>query len=797
MNINKVSQSIASQSPEFLKTDYPLFNKFIEYYYRSQEKTGMGQNIINNFLQYLDIDKLDINILGGTTKVVEAITAESDEIVVESVDTFLDKNGSILIGDEVIYYESSTSSPNVALSPGVSYEQVKLKWIGLAQIINSFDGTTVRFPLTSQSSPVSPPTAQHLIVSLYGEVLIPDVDYTVDEDNIVFTTAPRVRELGDDTSLTYITFLNGFLENNIIAIDDISPDFGDSKTNFRIQRNGEKYEPVADEYILAVYDNKLLEPKKDFFIDHDIFIFNEAPLNGRILSLYSIEAPIPSFGSGAIGYARVSNDGKLTSIEINKTGSGYEYKYPPQVSISSASGDGASASALVNGVKDSILLDGGKGYSDTNPPTVVIQAPTSSGSVQAELKAVVTNGQVSSVDITNSGSGYTFIPRVSFVQPGGAKLGTVTLSNTSVAGTIEVLDGGQGYTTPPEVYIDEPLGDNPVKANLRSVLTDGKVTSIVIDNGGQGYLTTPRIAIIDPTSAQILETVVDSNGRITSIELLSGGLGYDDVPSVYIVDTREDGGTGAVATASVFNGKITDINISNFGSGYSSSNPPSIIIQNPPEARSSVQIGLNEVTGFTVSKKGTGYSKAKFEGCARAVSGIVEYTASGNAVFSNNTTAAVAAYGRFPPSPFTHSVTTEEWDGSSWTAGNNANNSSTISESAGGSQTAAIYASLNPGAKSETYDGTNWTNISPTVGNNGMTGSGTQTDFIIADGNGAFRYNGTVWATSPDISTARGSAANSNVAATGLISGGVDKSTATEEFTDESTSLNLKTITDS
>ena len=106
MNINKVSQSIASQSPEFLKTDYPLFNKFIEYYYRSQEKTGMGQNIINNFLQYLDIDKLDINILGGTTKVVEAITAESDEIVVESVDNFLDSNGSILIGDEVIYYES-------------------------------------------------------------------------------------------------------------------------------------------------------------------------------------------------------------------------------------------------------------------------------------------------------------------------------------------------------------------------------------------------------------------------------------------------------------------------------------------------------------------------------------------------------------------------------------------------------------------------------------------------------------------------------------------------------------------
>ena len=70
-----------------------------------------------------------------------------------------------------------------------------------------------------------------------------------------------------------------------------------------------------------------------------------------------------------------------------------------------------------------------------------------------------------------------------------------------------------------------------------------------------------------------------------SVELLDGGSGYDDVPSVYIVDNREDGGTGAKATASVFNGKITDINITDFGSGYSSSNPPSIVIQDPPEAK--------------------------------------------------------------------------------------------------------------------------------------------------------------------------------------------------------------------
>ena len=59
-------------------------------------------------------------------------------------------------------------------------------------------------------------------------------------------------------------------------------------------RNGITYFPIVDEYVIAVYDNQLLQPKVDYFLDGDLFVFNEAPLNGRFLSLYSIEAPIPS-----------------------------------------------------------------------------------------------------------------------------------------------------------------------------------------------------------------------------------------------------------------------------------------------------------------------------------------------------------------------------------------------------------------------------------------------------------------------------------------------------------------------
>ena len=85
---NKVSQVVGKQLPQFIEDDNSLFGKLIEYYYKSQEKTGYGQNILNDFLQYLNIDELNVDILGGKTKIVEDVSATDTEIVVENVDSF-------------------------------------------------------------------------------------------------------------------------------------------------------------------------------------------------------------------------------------------------------------------------------------------------------------------------------------------------------------------------------------------------------------------------------------------------------------------------------------------------------------------------------------------------------------------------------------------------------------------------------------------------------------------------------------------------------------------------------------
>ena len=60
-------------------------------------------------------------------------------------------------------------------------------------------------------------------------------------------------------------------------------------------------------------------------------------------------------------------------------------------------------------------------------------------------------------------------------------------------------------------------------------------------------------------------------------------------------------------------------------------------------------------------------------------------------------------------------------------------------------------------------------------------------------------YNGTAWATGASLGTARYAGTGGGSAAGGFVAGGnvPPPTTATEELTAETTSLNLKTITDS
>ena len=649
----KVSQLVSGQLPQYIQDESPQFVKFLEYYYKSQEKTGLSQNILANLLEYANIDSFDISLIQGRTQVLKSVSKTDSIIVAESVEGFLPENGSFLLDKEVVYYEKTTRSPQVSLIPGISYAEFQTKYQYLVSPFRDFDGITSIFEVKTESSLVVPPTVNHLIVNVYGEYLVPNEDYTLDTSEITFASPPRSRQANDSIEDTQIIYLKGFFQDTIKVLSDISSQFNGSKKTFSLKEGLVEYKPILTEYTVVILNNQLLIPKEDYNINEDSIIFKVAPSATSKCHIRSIEAPILSYGSGAAGVAQISEDGAITGIKVKSGGSDYKLEYPPQVRIVEGNGNGAVARSLVNGLKTIQLLDGGKGYSKINPPVVLIEPPTDeSGEAATAIATVNDNGSVDSLTLTSSGSRYTFVPRISFGIPGGATLTQPNINSEGqiIESSVQIDNPGQYYSVAPSVYVDEPTGNLPITAIITTTIDEqGRVNGVNIVHPGRGYSqeNPPRIRIIDDAQAQVLEVNVDAAGRVIDIEVLNGGTGFDDVPSVYIIDDRIDtitnqpiGGTGAKATVTIFNGSITDINVIAFGSGYSSTNPPKVIIQRPRSAKASSTVGFSEVTGFKILESGSGYTQARFEGCVRGVSGLVEYDATGNAIFENSTIAA-------------------------------------------------------------------------------------------------------------------------------------------------------------
>ena len=647
MFANKVniSDRVENQVPNFIRSEDQNFVDFLFQYYKSQEKTGRPYDILNNLLSYLDLDAYDQKVLASSTVLIKDVNPVQDIIEVETVSGFVERDGSVMIDNEVIYYESVVKGPDAILTPGISIQEFNKKRQALESPLTLFDGTRTSFDLKFLGTPVTPVSPEHLLVIVYGETLIPRVDYNISGSEITFSTAPRSRTGNDIVEFTQIVHYIGFSDAVIKTIDNQNISLISGQDSASIFYNNELYSPVSEIGLIVNRNGILQRPYNDYvLIDNNTKIKFFVSLNSQDnLHIRSIEYISPNVGSGASAIARVSDSGQLDSILVKNGGKGYQLNFTPKITIISDSGSGAAAKTLVNGIKDIRLINGGQGYTSYNPPIINITAPTDvNGSpATAEIEVDDTTGQVSDIRIVNSGSGYDFIPAITFINPTGASISDPQIDSEGrlVSESIEVLTGGAGYTNPPEVYID-PAPFDGIDAEAECIVApSGEVISVTITNRGRGYTTPPRARIIQPVGAQVLDVTV-ANGSVTDIQLLTGGKGYTDAPSVYIVDNRKGlagesiGGTGAKAVATIFNGEITDINIVSFGEGYSSENPPKVYIADPLAAQASCSIGFGEVTGFDILSAGENYQPSALVGCARGVSDIVNFDRFGNQIYA-------------------------------------------------------------------------------------------------------------------------------------------------------------------
>jgi hypothetical protein len=139
---------------------------------------------------------------------------------------------------------------------------------------------------------------------------------------------------------------------------------------------------------------------------------------------------------------------------------------------------------------------------------------------------------------------------------------------------------------------------------------------IAVTNPGSGFTSAPTITIDAPTGAvTATATATVHNGRITNIALTNRGLGYTSPPTVTITDAS---GSGATATAVVTpysgsaplkNGRLSVILLNDEGSGYVN---PTVTISAPTQVTATAQAIVNPVTGVIqrvlITNPGAGYT---------------------------------------------------------------------------------------------------------------------------------------------------------------------------------------------
>ena len=235
-------------------------------------------------------------------------------------------------------------------------------------------------------------------------------------------------------------------------------------------------------------------------------------------------------------------------------------------------------------------------------------------------------------------------------------------------------------------------------------------------------------------------------------------------------------------------------------------NTPRQYVEGAGTEAAGLAAGGYPATGATEEYNGTSWaSQPNSMGTGRAFGGMAGAQDS-----------AVYAGGTYPSTAVTALV--EEYNGTSWSEQNDLSQARKYLAAAGTADTNVVVfgGSDQPGStkytNTEEYDGTNWTNggalITARQGLGGSPGGpGTKADTLAFggyDGSNASAategYDGTSWSTRPSLGTARYDIRGAGGPTAGLAIGGEAPpgiQTATEEFTGETTSVNIETLTQS
>ena len=159
----------------------------------------------------------------------------------------------------------------------------------------------------------------------------------------------------------------------------------------------------------------------------------------------------------------------------------------------------------------------------------------------------------------------------------------------------------------------------------------GSIGRIVINDDGYGYTGTPTVTISAPTSgvtatAVAITTSIGNVESVSEIRLTNTGTGYtsSNPPTVTISGGN---GSGAAATAIVTSGGILSFSITNVGKGYYGT-APTVTIAGPSVGQTATAkaiISNGELSSLQITNAGSGYTSVPSVTISSPTSGIGTY----------------------------------------------------------------------------------------------------------------------------------------------------------------------------
>ena len=247
-------------------------------------------------------------------------------------------------------------------------------------------------------------------------------------------------------------------------------------------------------------------------------------------------------------------------------------------------GTGVTATAITNivsgGIRFFTVTNRGGGYSSA--PRVAISSAPSGGMIgigsATMIEGIVVCNEntnpnlksVQSVEVINSGFGYTVTPGVRFIGGGGSGAAATCMIGNGVVGIITITGGGSGYVSTPTITF---TGISTVSAAATAVVSSaGTITQIRITNAGLGYTQSPTITIGNPsltsTGDFIFNEVVVGSASSTTARVKSWN-SITNILEVSNITGTFEVGENIVGSESSASHRLRLINIYPSDNGYS------------------------------------------------------------------------------------------------------------------------------------------------------------------------------------------------------------------------------------